>query len=256
MRSRVALLLVAGLGLVAVPARAETTLRVFAAASLNESFTEIARGFEAEHPGVRVELQLAGTQVLRTQIEQGAAADVFASADLVHAEALTSAGLLRDMRLFARNVLVVVVPHGRPRVRQLADLARPGTKLVVAGPSVPVGRYTSQALGRMDGSGRYGADFQSRVMANVVSQESNVRAVLAKVSLGEADAGVVYATDAATAAGRVEVLGIPEDVNVVADFPIGLVQGSGQAALARAFVEAVLGPSGQDVLVRRGFRKP
>jgi molybdate transport system substrate-binding protein len=255
MRSRAALVLLA-LGLQAGAAHAETTLRVFAAASLNESFTEIARDFESTHPGVRVELQFAGTQVLRTQIEQGAAADVFASADMHHAEALAAGGLLHDVRLFARNVLVVVVPAPEPRVRQVTDLGLPGTKVVVAGPTVPAGRYTSQALGRLDASGLHGPGFEARVLANVVSQESSVRAVLAKVSLGEADAGIVYATDAAAAGRRVTVVAIPSEQNVSADYPIGLVQGSRQMALARAFVEAVTGPAGQAVLAARGFRRP
>jgi molybdate transport system substrate-binding protein len=129
-------------GLASGPASAET-VRVFAASSLTEAFGEIAAVFEAGHPGTRVELSFAGSQVLRTQIEQGAPADVFASADREHTDALVRKGLLGPTRVFARNAVVVVTPAGAARVSSLADLARPGTRVVLAGPSVPAGRYAA-----------------------------------------------------------------------------------------------------------------
>ncbi len=246
----------AGLLLAALPTPATLaqapTVRVFAAASLTEAFREIAAAFERRHPGVRVELNFAGTQVLRTQIEQGAPADVLAAADLEHADALQRQGLLGAHHVFARNRLVVVTPAGSPRVRALPDLAAPGVKLVLAGPAVPAGRYAAETLSRMEKSGRYGDGYRARVELNVVSQETNVRAVLAKVAMGEADAGIVYATDAAAAEGKVGVLPIPVELNVDAVYPIGLLSASGSAG-ARAFVDEVLGPRGQDVLRRHGF---
>jgi len=238
-------------GLAARPASAET-VRVFAASSLTEAFREIAAAHEAARPGMKVELSFAGTQVLRTQIEQGAPADVFASADLAHSEALARAGLLATPRTFARNALAVVVPAGPARVASLADLARPGVRVVVAGPAVPAGRYTVEALRRLAAPGSLGPGFDARVRANVVSEETNVRAVLSKVVLGEADAGFVYQTDAASAGARVRVLEVPS--SVVAEYSIGVVSGAADAAAAEAFVGLVLGERGQAILRRHGFR--
>jgi molybdate transport system substrate-binding protein len=249
--SRVASLAAAVVLLSAGTGRADT-VRVSAAASLTEAFTEIAKAFEKASPGDSVELNFAGSQVLRTQIEHGAPVDVFASADLVHAEALQRAGLLGPTQVFARNRLVVAVP-ARGSVKSLRDVARPGTRVVVAAPAVPVGRYTAQMLGKLGASGLYGDDFQARVRANVVSEEANVRAVLAKIALGEADAGVVYATDAAAAGDKVRVIEVPDRDNVVADYPIGLVTRAGAPEKARAFVALVLGDAGQAVLRKRGF---
>jgi molybdate transport system substrate-binding protein len=239
--------------LLAARAAHADTLRVSAAASLTEAFQEIAALYEQAQPGDSVELNFAGSQVLRTQIEQGAAADVFASADLVHADALKAGGLLGPYQVFARNRLVVVVPAQGARVRGLQDLARPGMKLVVAGPSVPVGRYTTQAIAKLAAAGLFGDDFQARAHANVASQETSVRAVLAKVALGEADAGFVYASDAATAPEKVRTLDVPERYNVVAQYPIGVLARSGAAEKARVFVALVTGSEGQAILRKHGF---
>lgn len=235
----------------APPPAAPGAVRVLAAASLTEAFAEIAAAFETDRPGTKVELSFAGSQVLRTQIEQGAPADVFVSADREHADALVRAGLLGPVRVFARNRLVVVTPAEGARVRSLADLARPGTRVVLAGPSVPAGRYAASALQRLDAFGGLGPGFGARVLSNVVSEETNVRAALSKVALGEADAGFVYATDAASASGRVRVLDLP--VDVVAEYPIGILAGSRSTAAA-AFVDLVLGERGQAILRRHGFR--
>jgi molybdate transport system substrate-binding protein len=229
------------------------TLRVSAAASLTEAFGEIARAFEAAHPGDDVELNFAGSQVLRTQIEQGAPVDVFASADLVHADALKRVGLLGAYQVFAHNRLVVVTPVEGAKIVRLVDAARPGMRVVVAGPTVPVGRYTTQVLQKLGAAGLYGDDFQARVLANVVSQETNVRMVLSKVALGEADAGFVYATDAMTAPGKVKSIDVPDRYNVVAQYPIGVVARSAAPEKAKAFVALVLGAEGQGVLRKYGF---
>jgi molybdate transport system substrate-binding protein len=247
--------LVALVAAVAVPGASAETVRVFAAASLMEAFRDVAALYEQQHAGDAIELNFAGSQVLRTQLEQGASADVFASADLVHAEALKAAGLLGPHKVFARNRLVVVVPAGGPRVKGLQDVARPGVKVLVAGPTVPVGRYTTRALAKLGAAGLYGDDFQTRVQANVVSQETNVRAVLSKVVLGEADAGFVYVTDATTAEQKVQVIDIPERYNVVAEYLIGMVTRGAAATQAQVFVDLVLGPEGQTILRKYGFAR-
>jgi len=248
---RISLPLIAAICLSA-PAHGDT-LHVFAAASLTDAFTEVGKAFEAEHPGVNVEYNFAGSQVLRTQIEQGAKADVFASADRVQGDVLEAKELLQASRVFTRNSLVVVTPREDSRVKNLADLARPHRKIVIASPTVPAGRYTAQVLRKMTSSGLFGDDYQNRVQANVVSQEPNVRSVLAKVVLGEADAGFVYRTDAQPA--QVRVLTIPDQLNVIAEYPIGVVAGSPSPDLAAAFTAFVEGSVGQSILRKYGFTK-
>lgn len=240
--------------LVAGPARGAEPLRVLAAASLTDSFNEITAAFEKAHPGSKVELSFAGSQVLRTQIEQGAPADVFASADLVHAEALKTSGLLKTYDVFARNSLVVVAAAGKGKVDRLEDLARPGVKIVIAGPTVPAGRYAREVIAKLARSGTHGKDLEARVKANIVSEETNVRVVLSKVALGEADAGLVYRTDASDAGDKVRTLAIPDAHNVVAAYPIGVLAGSADAKRAQAFVAFVTSAAGQAILHAHGFR--
>ena len=253
MRARLLLAaaLLAVAGSFAAARRPAPPVRVFAAASLGDALRALAAGLEAD--GVRVELNLAGTQVLRTQIEQGAAADVYAFADLEDARDLHARGLVQAPQVLARNVLCVVTPAASPRVHSLADLASPGLKVVLAAPTVPAGRYAARALERMEASG-LGAGYRGRVLANVVSEETNVRLVLAKVALGEADAGFVYASDAA-GQPKVAALAIPERLGVVAEYGIGLVRADASGE-ARAFVRAALGPDGRRILAARGFRVP
>jgi len=239
---------------VAGPARGAEPLRVLAAASLTDSFNEIAAAFDKAHPGSKVELSFAGSQVLRTQIEQGAPADVFASADLVHAEALKTSGFLKAYDVFARNALVVVAATGKGRVDRIEDLAGPGVKIVIAGPTVPAGRYAREVIANLARSGAYGKDLEARVKANIVSEETNVRVVLSKVALGEADAGLVYRTDATAAGDKVRTLTIPDEHNVVAEYPIGVLVGSADARRAQAFMDFVTSAAGQAILHRHGFR--
>lgn len=234
-------------------APAPVRLTVFAAASLRESFEALARSFEAGHPGTRVALSFGGSQELRTQVEQGARADVFASADAAHLEALGRAGhLAEEGRVFAHNTPVLVVSAAAvPPIASLAELPR-ARRIVLGAAEVPIGRYTARLLD--NAAARLGADFRARVEARVVSRELNVRQVLAKVALGEADAGVVYRTDARTAApDAVRVVELPADVNVVADYPLAPLKASAHPALARAFVAHVLSPEGQAALARAGF---
>jgi molybdate transport system substrate-binding protein len=201
-------------------------------------------------------MNFAGSQQLATQIEQGATADVFASADERWMDHARDQGLLEgDVRIFARNRLVVILPKTNPaRIRRLQDLARGGIKLVVGADAVPVGRYSRIALRNLSRDAAFGGDFATRTLRNVVSEEENVRSVVGKVQLGEADAGIVYRSDVtATVTRFVQVLEIPEAANVIASYPIARVKGGTQGEAASAFVDFVLSREGQQVLERRGL---
>ncbi len=228
-------------------------LSVFAAQSLAESFQSIARAFEAQHPGVTAEVNLASSSALATQIEQGAPADVFASADVPQMERLAKSGLLAaPAATFAVNAPVVIVPvDNRASIERVSDLGRPGLKLVLYPPDVPIGNYSRQVLANLS---RETGDstYATRVLANLVSLEPTVRAALTKVELGEADATIVYRTDARTSRG-VKAIEIPASANVIADYPIAVVAASKQRALAEAFVAFVRGPDGQRILQDAGF---
>ncbi len=227
---------------------------IMAAASLREAFQDLAKQLEAKNPGVKVLLSFAGSQELRTQIEKGARADVFAAADTKHMAALEKAGLALAPRIFARNEPVIVVPKANPAgVTALADLPK-ASRVVIGTADVPIGAYTSQILDKANGP--LGKDFKDRVLAKVVSRELNVRQVLAKVSLGEADAGVVYRTDAITALDKVEVIAIPAELNVTAEYPVAVLKGAPQAKLAQAFVALLLSADGQKRLLAGGFASP
>jgi len=231
------------------------SLVVFAAASLTDAFRELGDEFETAHPGVKVLLNVAGSQALRTQIEEGAEADVFAPASQVDMDALIGAGkALPPSQVFATNSLTIIVAPDNPKgIATPQDLARSGIKIVLAAEEVPVGRYTREALARM--AETYGTHFSEAVLANVVSNEENVRQVVAKVELGEADAGIVYATDALSAPTLGTVL-IPEDENVWATYPIAALSDSPRPDLAAQFIAFVLSPEGQAALRRWGFGPP
>ena len=233
-----------------------TTLHVFAAASLAEAFEEIAHEFERGHPGTEVQLNLAGSQQLSTQIEQGAGADVFASADRRWMDYLVERGLVAgEPAVFARNRLVVIVPRTNPaRIGRLQDLARPGVKLVLGAEAVPVGKYSREVLQNLSRAEGFGAGFARRVLANVVSEEENVKSVVGKVQLGEADAGLCYRSDVTRAVSRfVRVLAIPDSANVLATYPIAVLRGAPRGGLAQDFMALVLSASGQRVLERHGL---
>ena len=227
------------------------TLTVFAASSLQEPFARLARLFEAGS-GARVQLACAGSQELRAQIEHGARADVFASADRRHLDALRALGLAREPRSFARNQPVIAVPKGNPAaIRSLADLPR-ARQIVVGTPEVPIGAYTVELLDRASRTA-LGADFRARVEKRIVSRELNVRQVLAKVALGEADAAIVYRTDALALAGQVESVALPAEVLVLAGYALASLPGGTEPALAEEFVRLVLSEPGQAVLRGAGF---
>ncbi len=231
---------------------AAAQLTVFAASSLRDAFQDLGRSFEQQHPGTSLSFNFAGSQELRTQVEHGARADVLASADPRTLRALADAGLALQPQVFARNEPVIVVPAGNPAgIHSLADLPR-ARRLVVGAPEVPIGEYTVRILEAA--SRRYGPAFGAAVEARVASRELNVRQVLAKVALGEADAAIVYRTDALASRGAAEVISIPPQLNVVAEYPIAVLRGAPRPGLARAFVELVLSSAGQAVLARHGFQ--
>jgi molybdate transport system substrate-binding protein len=231
------------------------TLTVFAASSLTEAFTEIGQAFEASHPGVTVALNFAGSGALRTQLEQGAVADVFASANKTEMESLVSGNLVAagSARIFLNNSLLVILPAGNPAgIQTLQDLARPGLKLVLGDTTVPAGKYARQVLANLDADPAFAPDFSARVLANLVSNETNVRQVVAKVQLGEADAGMVYVSDA-VAAPDLLTIEIPAAVNVIAQYPIAVLTNAPQPGLAAEFIAAVISAEGQATLERWGF---
>jgi len=236
---------------------AETqTLHVFAAASLTDAFTEIGENFEAANPGVRVTFNFAGSQALRTQIEEGAPVDVFASANKTEMDTLVTEKFVVQgaPQVFLNNKLVVILPaNNSAGLTKLEDLAGVGLKLVLAAEEVPVGKYTRQALDQLNG--QFGSGFKEKVLANVVSNEDNVKQVVAKVQLGEADAGIVYTSDA-VAAPELKTIEIPAELNVIAQYPIAPLTKSAHADLGTAFIEYVLSSGGQSILLKWGFAPP
>ena len=227
-------------------------LNVYAASSLTDAFTAIERAFEAAHDDVDVALSFAGSQVLRLQIEQGAPADLFASANPDHARALRAERLLRGVRPFAASELALIVPLDNPAgIESFGDLTA-AERLVIGTENVPVGRYTRAALRRS--AAALGLEFEATVLSHVVSLENNVRLVRAKVELGEADAGIVYRTDA-VASTRVRTIPIPTDLNVRAEYVIGIVTG-GDAEPAEHWISFLLSPEGRAILGEHGFLAP
>lgn len=233
------------------------TLTVFAAASLTEAFTEIGQQFEADRLGVKVVFNFASSQALAGQLGEGAPADVFASANSKEMTNAIAVGRVADgsQKAFVRNKLVAVYPVDNPAgLAKLQDLANPGLKLVLAAAEVPVGKYSIEFLDKAVQDTAFGATFKDDVLKNVVSYEDNVKSVLTKVVLGEADAGIVYLTDISLDnAGKVGRLDIPDALNAVATYPIAAVSDAAQPDLAKAFVEMVVSGRGQAILAKYGF---
>lgn len=228
-------------------------LAVYAAASLTDAFTEIAQEFEALHPGVTVSLNFGGSQTLRAQIEQGAQADIFASANANQMDALVEGNYIAadTPKIFLNNQLVVILPPENPAgLSSLADLANSGLKIILAAQEVPVGSYALQALDKLDTA--IGSGYKENVLANVVSYENDVRQVVTKVQLGEADAGIVYTSDA-VAVPDLQIIAIPAESNVAAGYPIAALAQSKNAALAQDFIAYVLSTDGQAILKKWGF---
>jgi molybdate transport system substrate-binding protein len=228
------------------PSPAGGKIVVFAAASLTKTFTQIGEQFETEHPGTAVEFSFAGSSDLVTQLTQGAHADVFVSADSKNMDKAAQAGLLAGAPVdFASNTLTIAVAPGNPRrVRAFRDLAQPGLAVVVCAPQVPCGSATEKVEGA------------AKVHLDPVSEESSVTDVLNKVTSGQADAGLVYVTDARAAGDKIAAVPFSESACAVNTYPIAALKGSHDAELARSFIDAVTGEAGQETLRAAGFGKP
>ena len=232
---------------------ASQTLTVYAAASLTDAFTEIGKAFESEHPDVTVVFNFGGSQNLRTQIEQGAPADVFASANSKEMSTLLENNFVNanTPQIFLTNQLVVILPKNNPAgINSLEDLSKPDVKIVLAAEEVPAGGYARQVLENLNSM--FGADYKNKVLANVVSNEDNIRQAMTKVQLGEADASIVYVSDVIAVPGLRQIL-IPENVNVLAEYPIAPLVESANVEIANQFIAFVLSPEGQSILKKWGF---
>jgi molybdate transport system substrate-binding protein len=237
----------------AIPQR--RTLTVFAASSLTEAFTEMGKNFQAANPGVKVIFDFAGSGTLRTQLEQGAVADIFASANQTEMDTLVKDNLVaaNSSQLCLTNSLLVILPaSNQANIKTLQDLARPGIKLVLGDTTVPAGKYARQILVNLDKDPPFASNFSAQVLANVVSNETDVKQVVAKVQLGEADAGIVYVSDA-VAAPELKTIQFPAADNVIAQYPIAALKSATQPDLAASFIAYVLSSDGQAILKKWGF---
>ena len=221
-------------------------ITVFAAASLTDAFTELGDAFTAANPDASVTLNFASSSDLAVQIGEGAPADVFASADQPNMAKLTDgAGTIEAPEVFATNRLEIIVEPGNPlEIAGVADLADPDLIIVTAAPEVPIGKYAEEVLTK------------AGVAMTPSSLEENVRAIVTKVVLGEADAGIVYATDVRAAGSAAEGVEIPAELNVIATYPIAVPSGSANQDSAAAFIDFVLSPDGQAILSSYGFGRP
>jgi len=245
------------------PTKGELT--IYGAASLKSALKFLKASYEAAVPGTTLTIATDSSATLRTQIEQGAPADIFLSADQKNPDALVKAGLADGPALaFAGNTLTIIVPKLGPAVGtgtasatvlSPADLAKPGVKIVAAGAEVPVTHYAEQAIAKLAALAGYPHDFASAYAANVVSKEQNVKAVVAKIELGEGDAAIVYTTDA-IGSDKVNQVPIPPEANVLAIYAGVVIKGSVRAPAARAFLEWLTGPIGRAILTDAGFVPP
>lgn len=231
-------------------------LTVFCAASLTGAFEEMGQMYE-NASGEHVIFNFDGTQVLRTQIENGAYADIFVSANMNHMNALRAEGYMNNstVSIFTRNKLSLIVPKTNPGdVHNLTDLAKPDIKIVIGTKDVPVGNYTRQILAKLAEDPAYGSEYEQAVLSNIVSEETNVNYVVSKVALGEADAGFAYSSDVTKElADKVLMIEIPDEYNVIATYPIGIMSQSEYPNQAEEFIDMVKSPEGNAVLKEYGF---
>ena len=232
-------------------------LTVYGAASLQGALEQVKAAYEASHPGTILTISTDSSAALRTQIEQGAPADAFLSADTTNPKKLVDAGLADGQAVeFAGNLLMIVVPTANPaKIAAPADLAKPGVKIIGAGDDVPITKYALQAVDLLAKQPGAPANFASGYAANVVSKEDNVKALIAKIELGEGDAGIVYVTDA-KASTKVQDVAIPPEASVPATYAGVVVKASPNAAAAQAFLTWFAGPDGQAILSSFGFLPP
>ncbi|MGH7133001.1 MAG: molybdate ABC transporter substrate-binding protein [Phycisphaerales bacterium] len=270
MMARAAMLLVlviAGLGAVTgvgcekkPAASGSNQLTVLAAASLADAFREVGAAFEATALSTKVEFSFGGSNQLRTQLENGASGGVFASADRKQMDAAVVSKVVdaSTVRVFARNRLALIVPKSNPAgIKSLSDLARPGLKIVVADKAVPVGNYTRQMLAKAGEASEFGPSFVSAFDANTVSREENVAAVVAKIALNEADAGIAYASDAAGSNGpKLTVLLLPAALEQQAEYVCAVITRAPDPKLAQRFIDFLVSKDASAILSKRGFMGP
>ncbi len=239
--------------LTGLPPASAAQLSVFAASSLTGALGEITKSFEARNPGEQIILNFAGSQTLATQIEQGAPADLFISADLAVMQRLQTAGLVEKPRPLLRNRLVLAARAAlSPALTQLEDLGRPNLLLAIGNPQVPIGRYTRQLFSDLAEDSGYGAELVTRINRNIVSEENRVKAIVAKLLLGEADAGIVYQSDlAASSAARLTAIPLPEKHSILVVYPVARVQGA-QTGTER-FADYLFSSAAQSVFAQHGF---
>lgn len=233
-----------------LPGNGERTLTVFAASSLTDAFTKIGAAFEAANPGVTVAYHFASSSQLAAQLVENVDADVYASANATQMQNVVDAGRITGPPyIFTTNRLTICVPADNPAgLESPFDLAAPGIGLVLAAPEVPVRNYSDQVIAALGDQ-----QFQDTVYANLVSEEANVRQVVTKVALGEADAGMVYVSDITQdVSDNLVTIPIPEEVNVIAQYPIATLD-NGDAELGQAFIDFVISDKGQAILHTRGF---
>ncbi len=244
-------------GAPASPSPEALELTVYAAASLKGALEQAEAAYEAANRGTDLVIATDSSAALETQIEQGAPADVFLSADAGNPRKLMDAGLAEGAPVtFAGNELTIIVPADNPAgIETPADLARPGIKVIAAGDEVPITKYAKQLVDNLAAEPGYPADLAAAYAANIASREDNVKAVVAKIELGEGDAGIVYVTDAA-ASDTVTVIPIPPAANVPATYDGVVVKASRHVAQARAFLDWLAGPDGQAILGEFGFLPP
>jgi molybdate transport system substrate-binding protein len=237
------------------PAGGELT--ILAAASLKGALEQARTAYAATHPGTTLTISTDSSSALETQVEQGAPADVFLSADTTNPRKLVDKGLaVGDPVTFAANELTIIVPIANPAgITTPADLARPGVKVIAAGDKVPITTYATEVVHNLAREAGYPADFAAAYAANVASKEDNVKAIVAKVELGEGDAGIVYVTDA-NASDKVSTVDVPDTANVPATYDGVVVKTSRDAEAARAFLAWLAGPDGQAILAGLGFLPP
>ncbi len=240
----------------AVSADEPEELVVFTAASLTGAFSEIAEMYEDE-TGIKVVSNFDGSQALRTQIEHGAYADVFASANNKQMNALKDLGLMNNssVSIFTRNKLSLIIPKDNPaEISNLRDIVKPGVKIVIGTKDVPVGDYALQIIDKLGNDSAYGPEYKEKVLANIISQETNVNYVVTKIALGEADVGFAYVSDVTQElSSRVSQIEIPDEYNIIAEYPIGITTESRYAAEALDFINLVKSEEGRAVLERYGF---
>jgi molybdate transport system substrate-binding protein len=237
-------------------AQSPDELTVFTAASLTGAFGEIGEMYENE-TGIHVAFNFDGSQALRTQLENGAYADLFASANMKQMNALRESGLVNNssVAIFTRNKLSLIVPKDNPaNIRNLTDLARPGVKIVMGTKDVPVGDYALQIIAKLGNDSAYGPDYETEVMANVISQETSVSYVVTKVALGEADAGFAYVSDVTQdMISKIDKIVIPDEYNIIAEYPLGMLMESKYPAESQRFMDLVMSDEGRAVLEKYGF---